>query len=67
MPSAKVSFLHFDLTSFRSISSAAREFTSRSTRLDVLLNNASIMAVSKGVTDEGYEIHSAPVTLATHY
>lgn len=56
MPSAKVTFLHLDLSSFRSISSAAREFTSRSSRLDVLLNNAGIMAVPKGTTEEGYEI-----------
>lgn len=56
MPSAKVTFLHLDLSSFRSISSAAREFTSQSSRLDVLLNNAGIMAVPAGTTEEGYEI-----------
>ncbi|SLM40522.1 oxidoreductase [Lasallia pustulata] len=56
VPSAKLTFLPLDLSSFRSIASAARDFTSQSSRLDVLLNNAGIMAVPEGMTEEGYEI-----------
>ena len=56
VPSASVTFLDLDLTSFSSISSAAREFTAHSRRLDILLNNAGIMAVPAGTTKEGYEI-----------
>lgn len=45
-----------DLTSFESIKQAADEFTSRSKRLDILLNNAGIMAVPYSTTKENYEI-----------
>ncbi|CAF3635111.1 unnamed protein product [Fusarium graminearum] len=51
-----ISFLALDLASFSSIKSAAKEFLASSTRLDILLNNAGIMMVPEGLTEEGYEI-----------
>lgn len=45
-----------DLTSFASVKAAADTFNSKSDRLDVLMNNAGIMACPSGITKEGYEI-----------
>jgi len=56
VPGANISFLSLDLTSFASVAEAARSFTSQSQRLDVLINNAGIMATPAGTTQEGYEI-----------
>ncbi|MCJ1467214.1 hypothetical protein MMC07_005837 [Pseudocyphellaria aurata] len=56
VPSATVTFLHLDLSSFGSIAAAVRQFTAASSRLDVLVNNAGIMATSPGTTDDGYEL-----------
>lgn len=56
VPNAKISFLPLDLTSFSSIGEAAKKFQSESSRLDILMNNAGIMAVPPGKTAEGFEI-----------
>lgn len=56
VPSATVTFLHLDLSSFDSIAAAVRHFTAASSRLDVLVNNAGIMATSPGTTQDGYEL-----------
>jgi NAD(P)-dependent dehydrogenase (short-subunit alcohol dehydrogenase family) len=48
--------LPLDLTSFSSIASAADTFKARETRLDLLINNAGIMASPYSTTKEGYEI-----------
>lgn len=53
---ATIKFLECDLTSFDSIKKAAKQFTSEQDRLDILLNNAGIMACPEGTTAEGYEI-----------
>lgn len=45
-----------DLTSFESIKQAADEFKFKSDRLDILLNNAGIMATPYSLTKENYEI-----------
>lgn len=45
-----------DLSSFASIKSAAATFTSQSRRLDLLFNNAGIMACPMSETVDGYEI-----------
>lgn len=55
-PSTDIVYLPLDLSSFDSISNAAKEFTSGSRRLDLLLNNAGVMALPSGRTQEGYEI-----------
>ncbi|KAK5078967.1 hypothetical protein LTS08_003881 [Lithohypha guttulata] len=51
-----IRFLECDLTSFDSIKKAAKTFTSESDRLDILMNNAGIMACPEGLTNEGYEV-----------
>ncbi|QIW99965.1 hypothetical protein AMS68_005483 [Peltaster fructicola] len=56
VPDGKITFLQMDLTSFESIKKAADEFKSKSDRLDILLNNAGIMATPWDLTKEGYEI-----------
>ena len=49
-------FVPLNLAFFTSVSSAAKELTSKFTRLDCLMNNAGIMAVPTAETEEGYEI-----------
>lgn len=56
VPGAPISYLPCDLTSFESVKGCAEAFKSRSTRLDILINNAGIMAAPMGKTKEGYEI-----------
>jgi NAD(P)-dependent dehydrogenase (short-subunit alcohol dehydrogenase family) len=53
---APISFLHLDLSSFESIKAAAETFLTDSSRLDILINNAGVMALPEGLTTEGYEI-----------
>ncbi len=48
--------LPLDLTSFSSIAEAASTFQRSETRLDILINNAGIMACPYSTTKEGYEI-----------
>ncbi|KAL8664782.1 MAG: hypothetical protein Q9202_002785 [Teloschistes flavicans] len=55
VPDANITYLKLDLCSFQSISTAAQEFKSQSQRLDVLMNNAGIMATPLAKTEEGYE------------
>ncbi|KAL9613538.1 MAG: hypothetical protein Q9167_001923 [Letrouitia subvulpina] len=55
VPSANVTYLKLDLASFSSISNAVRDFRKMSDRLDLLLNNAGIMATPLATTEEGYE------------
>ena len=55
IPDAPVTYLPLDLMSFDSIKKAADEFNSKSTRLDILMNNAGIMATPIAFTKEGYE------------
>ncbi|KAL1302232.1 hypothetical protein AAFC00_002657 [Neodothiora populina] len=56
VPNAAITFLKLDLTDFKSVESAAKEFTSKSDRLDILLNNAGVMALPYSKTAQGYEI-----------
>jgi len=56
VPDAKVTFLQLDLASFTSIKSAADIVLSTTDRLDILMNNAGVMALPPGLTSEGYEI-----------
>ena len=48
MPDANITFLELDLGSFDSINKAVDEFKDKSQRLDVLMNNAGIMACPPG-------------------
>lgn len=56
VPGANVSYLKLDLSSFASVKAAADDFKTRSNRLDLLINNAGIMAVPFEMTEDGYEI-----------
>ncbi|KAL9014648.1 MAG: hypothetical protein Q9173_000705 [Seirophora scorigena] len=55
VPSASITYLRLDLCSFESISAAAQEVESQSPRLDILMNNAGIMATPFAESQEGYE------------
>ncbi|MEM0342737.1 MAG: oxidoreductase [Thermoplasmata archaeon] len=49
--------MHLDLASLRSVRSFSEEFKAVHDRLDVLLNNAGIMMVPYGRTEDGFEMH----------
>ncbi|KAF5005558.1 hypothetical protein FDECE_8010 [Fusarium decemcellulare] len=53
---APITYLSLDLASFDSIKQAVIDFHAQSQRLDILINNAGIMAVPPGKTKDGYEI-----------
>lgn len=55
VPNAKITFLHLDLASLDSVKRAADTFTNSSDRLDILMNNAGIMACPPALTKDGYE------------
>jgi NAD(P)-dependent dehydrogenase (short-subunit alcohol dehydrogenase family) len=67
VPDARIEFLPIDLASLKSVKQAADSFNSSSSRLDVLMNNAGIMACPAGLTKEGYEIQFGTNYLGTHY
>ncbi|KAL3424003.1 oxidoreductase [Phlyctema vagabunda] len=56
IPGAKISFLRCDLASLDSVREAARDFISKSSRLDILILNAGVMALPPSTTKEGYEM-----------
>lgn len=56
VPNAAIKFLELDLTDFASIKKAADEVNKSTDRLDVLMNNAGIMATPAGLTKNGYEL-----------
>lgn len=55
-PKADVEVLQLDLTSLASIRDAAARLRSAGERLDLLINNAGIMAVPRGQTADGFEL-----------
>ena len=55
-PKANIDVLQLDLTSLASIRDAAEELRSAGDHLDLLINNAGIMAVPKGRTADGFEL-----------
>ncbi|KAE8448896.1 hypothetical protein EG329_008692 [Mollisiaceae sp. DMI_Dod_QoI] len=56
VPTALISFIQCDLTDLKSVETAAREFSSKEQKLDILFLNAGIMATPAGLTKDGYEI-----------
>lgn len=56
VPNAKITWLPLDLANLESISNAAKKFSEQSSRLDVLINNAGVMALPNGKTSDGFEI-----------
>ncbi|MBN1303345.1 MAG: SDR family oxidoreductase [Anaerolineales bacterium] len=57
-PAAKAEWMQLDLSNLASVHRLADEFTRRHCgRLDILINNAGIMAVPFGKTVDGFELH----------
>jgi len=54
-PNTNVTFIPCDLSSFDSITTAAKDIVAKTPRLDVLMCNAGIMQVPEALTREGYE------------
>lgn len=55
-PNTPVTFLKCDLASFASIKTAAKDIISKTTRLDIIMANAGIMAHPPSLTEDGYEL-----------
>ena len=55
VPSARAELVPLDLASLRSVASAAEEVAARVDALDLLLDNAGVMAVPRQVTEDGFE------------
>lgn len=51
-----VQYLELDLASLFSVKKAAKTFIAENDRLDVLMNNAGIMAQPPALTKDGFEI-----------
>ncbi|MEO0895915.1 MAG: oxidoreductase [Bacteroidota bacterium] len=54
-PNATIDVMELDLGSLDSVKQFAEAFSTKYDRLDVLMNNAGIMAVPKGTTKDGFE------------
>lgn len=54
--SCEIRHLSLDLTSFASVSNAASTFLSQEPRLDILINNAGVLALPYTTTREGHEV-----------
>jgi NAD(P)-dependent dehydrogenase (short-subunit alcohol dehydrogenase family) len=55
VPNAHVELLHLDLASQRSIKAAVAEVGNKFSQLDLLINNAGIMAMPEMKTEDGFE------------
>lgn len=55
IPDAKAALMMLDLASLASIEQFTAEFANTHSRLDVLVNNAGIMAVPYSLTEDGFE------------
>lgn len=55
-PEAKLELLPLDLASLASVRSFAEEFLARHERLDILMNNAGVMAIPRRETADGFEM-----------
>lgn len=54
-PEARVEFMELDLASLASVRAFAEQAIQRLPRIDVLCNNAGVMALPKGTTEDGFE------------
>ncbi|KAI9730404.1 MAG: hypothetical protein M1834_005914 [Cirrosporium novae-zelandiae] len=59
-------FLEIDLQDLKSVGRAAQSFRKIETRLDILINNAGIMALPYKLTTDGFECHWQVNHLAHH-
>ncbi|MEV0669279.1 SDR family NAD(P)-dependent oxidoreductase [Mycobacterium sp. NPDC050441] len=53
---ADIDILSLDLTSMRSVHSAASELKAAYSKIDLLINNAGVMLTPKRVTEDGFEL-----------
>ena len=60
----RVELLKMDLNSLESVRAAAADFLKRSKRLNILINNAGIMATPQGKTADGFELQFGTCHLA---
>lgn len=56
VPNAGVELVDLDLASLTSIETAAADVAGRVASLDLLVNNAGVMAISQGTTADGFEM-----------
>lgn len=56
-PSAKVDIMSLNLANLASVHTFADEYKKKYDRLDILCNSAGVMAVPKGKTADGFEMH----------
>ncbi|KAL8647214.1 MAG: hypothetical protein Q9226_006526 [Calogaya cf. arnoldii] len=56
VPNANITFIQLDLANLTSVKEASDAFLASSDRLDLLINNAGILAQSAGLTAVGYEL-----------
>lgn len=54
--SSKVHLMELDLASLKSIRNFSKKFQETENRLDILINNAGVMACPKSYTDDGFEM-----------
>lgn len=53
--SPRINVLHLDLSSLSSVRACAEEFISKSQSLNILIENAGVMACPEGKTEDGFE------------
>jgi len=56
-PSGEVRLMQLDLADLESVKQFVETFRSEYSHLDVLLNNAGVMATPYGTTEDGFELH----------
>ncbi|KAJ7642769.1 oxidoreductase [Mycena polygramma] len=56
VPSARLTFLKCNMASLASVAEAAKQLSSQTERLDILMCNAGVFTVPPGLTEDGYEI-----------
>lgn len=64
VPDGKFDSVTCDLQDFESVRRAAREISSRFERLDVLCNNAAVMAFPERATKDGYDVQMQTNSIA---
>ena len=63
VPTANITFLDLDLANLASVHAASTTVLTSSHRLDLLINNAGIMAQPAGLTADGYELQFGTNTI----
>lgn len=56
VPNANIKFLLLDISSLASVKRGADAFLAENDRLDILINNAGVMGLPPGLTEDGYEV-----------